>query len=185
MINKTLQLLDQRRSHRAYKEDLLTNEQIEALIHAGISSPSANNHQPWHFTVVKNQKLLDELNQEACDNIMQLPEASRNARFVNPDFHIFYHAPMVIFISCLNQPSKKLDCGIAVQSIAIAAESMGLGSVILGLPNFAFTGEKKEAFEQALRFPVNYQFAIAIAVGHPDDEKEAPIRDLQKVSCVD
>lgn len=185
MINKTLELLDQRRSHRAYKKIPLTDEQIDALVYAGISSPSANNHQPWHFTVVKNQELLNEINQEACNNVMRLPEASRNARFVDPDFHIFYHAPAVIFISAINQPGKKLDCGIAVQSIAIAAQSLGLGSVILGLPNFAFQGDKKEAFEKALHFPNNYEFAIAIAVGHPDDEKDAPVRDYQKISFVD
>lgn len=184
MDNKVLHILDTRRSHRAYKEQALTREQLDALVYAGISSPSANNHQPWHFTVVQDQDLLDRINQEACNYVNTLPEASRNPRFADPDFHIFYHAPAVIFISTNDQPRKLLDCGIAVQSIAIAAEALGLGSVILGLPMFAFSGEKKQAFEQALHFPDGHVFAIAIAVGYPKDTKEPPIRDLNKVSFV-
>lgn len=184
MDNKVLHILDTRRSHRAYRQQTLSREQLDALVYAGLSSPSANNHQPWHFSVVQNQELLNRINQEACKNVNKLPEASRNPRFADPDFHIFYHAPAVIFISATDQHRKLLDCGIAVQSIAIAAMSLGLGSVILGLPMFAFSGERRQEFELALQFPEGHGFAIAIAVGYPADTKEAPIRDLNKVSFI-
>lgn len=184
MDNKVLHILDSRRSHRAYTQQALSREELDALVYAGISSPSANNHQPWHFSVVQDQHLLDAIHQEACKNVSLLPEAARSARFADPDFHIFYHAPAVIFISAPEQPRKLLDCGIAVQSIAIAAQSLGLGSVILGLPLFAFSGNLKETFENALQFPEGHCFAIAIAVGHPMDTKEPPHRDLGKVSFI-
>jgi len=182
--NKVLHLLDTRRSHRAYQPKPLTREQLDALAMAGISSPSANNLQPWHFSVVQDQDLLNRINREACNQVNLLPEAARNRRFQDPDFHIFYHAPAVIFISTTQEHRKLLDCGIAVQSIAIAAESLGLGSVILGLPLFAFAGGLKAEFEQALHFPEGHSFAIAIAVGHPADTKEAPVRDRNKISYI-
>lgn len=184
MDNKVLHILDSRRSHRAYTQQALSREELDALVYAGISSPSANNHQPWHFSVVQDQHLLDAIHQEACKNVSLLPEAARSARFADPDFHIFYHAPAVIFISAPEQPRKLLDCGIAVQSIAIAAQSLGLGSVILGLPREAFVEEDKAPLEQALQFPEGYEYVIAIAIGTPDDEKKPHEMDKAKVSYI-
>ena len=60
---------------------------------------------------------------------------------------IFFAAPTVIFISGeKGWKWSKLDAGIAVQTIALAAHSLGLGSVILGLPKFAFAGSKSRIF---------------------------------------
>jgi nitroreductase len=182
MQNDVIRTLSKRRSHRAYKAEQLTSQQLEILMTAAISSPSANNHQPWHFSAVQDQALLNLINQEAHKTALTLPEASRSPRFANQDFHVFYHAPTVIFIS--SNEKKELDCGIAVISIALAAESIGLGSVILGLPGLAFQGSAKPELERALQFPKGYSFSIAIAVGYPDDEKEPPVRDQRKVSIV-
>jgi nitroreductase len=66
-----------------------------------------------------------------------------------------------------------VDCGIAVQTIALAAHSIGLGSVILGLPDAAFRGEKAEYFNKLLKFPDKFKFVVAIAIGVPTATKEA------------
>ena len=182
MQNEVLRTLSNRRSHRAYKAEQLSAEQLETLMTAAISSPSANNHQPWHFSVVQDQALLNLINRESHKTALTLPESSRSPRFASQDFHVFYHAPTVIFIS--SNEKKLLDCGIAVISIALAAESIGLGSVILGLPGLAFQGGAKSELERVLHFPEGYSFSIAIAVGFPDDEKGPPVRDQQKVSII-
>ena len=62
-------------------------------------------------------------------------------------------------------------------NIALAAHSLGLGSVILGLPDAAFNGPRENYFNKLLKFPENYEFAVAIAIGVPDAAKEAhPIK---------
>ena len=43
-----------RRSVRKYKDIPVTDEQIEELLHAAMSGPSACNKTPWEFYVVKN-----------------------------------------------------------------------------------------------------------------------------------
>jgi nitroreductase len=60
-----------------------------------------------------------------------------------------------------------------VQNIALAAHSLGLGSVILGLPDAAFTGSRGDHFNKLLKFPENHVFAVAIAIGVPNATKEA------------
>ena len=65
-----------------------------------------------------------------------------------------------------------------MQTIALAAESIGLGSVILGLPREAFLSDRKEELEKKLQFPEGHVFQIAIAVGVPaDDKAEHPMHE--------
>ena len=186
ITNETLQLISARRSHRAYAQTPLTQEQIDALLKAAVESPSAVNRQPWHFTVVRNQQLLDEMNRAVWDEMMKRNPDKRSPRFADGSFHVFYHAPAVIFISGMpDNHYTPIDGGIAVENIALAAESMGLGSVILGMPRDAFQHEKADAFRRALHFPEGWDFVIAIAVGVPADTKDAhPVKE-ERISFVD
>ena len=186
MTNETLSLISARRSHRAYAPTPLTQEQIDALLKAAVESPSAVNRQPWHFTVVRNQQLLDELNQAVWEQMMKRNPEKRSPRFADKDFHVFYHAPCVIVISGMPDfHYTPIDGGIAVENIALAAESLGLGSVILGMPRDAFAGDRADEFKKALHLPEGWDFVIAIAVGVPADTKEAhPVKE-DRISFVD
>lgn len=186
MRNETLNLISSRRSHRAYEKTPLTKEQLDALLQAAVESPSAVNRQPWHFTVVRDQALLDAWNRAVWEQMMKRDPDRRSSRFADPDFHVFYHAPTVIVLSGMpDNHYTHIDCGIAVENIALAAESMGLGSVILGMPRDAFLGDRADEFRQALRFPEGWDFVIAIAVGVPADTKGPhPVKE-DRISFVD
>ena len=97
MIPETLQLIASRRSHRAYAPTPLTQQQLDALLKAAVESPSAVNRQPWHFTVVRNQRLLDEINRATREQMMKKLPEQRSPRFADSQYHVFYHAPTVIF----------------------------------------------------------------------------------------
>jgi len=179
MSNAVLETIAARRSHRAYESTPVSQEHIDLMLKAFVESPSAVNKQPWHISVVRNQQLLDEMNNAIRQEVMKRSAGDRSPRFADDAFHVFYHAPLVFFLS--GDPDWRysaLDCGIAVQNIALAAESLGLGSVILGMPRDAFIGEQAAAFEEKLGFLPGEKFMIAIAVGHPADTKAAhPILD--------
>ena len=186
ITNETLQLISARRSHRAYAQTPLSQEQIDALLKAAVESPSAVNRQPWHFTVVRNQALLDEMSAAVRETAMKRDPEKRSPRFADDHFHVFYHAPAVIFISGQpGNPYTPIDAGIAVENIALAAESLGLGTVILGMPRDAFAGDKADDFRKALCFPEGWDFVIAIAVGAPADTKDAHPIGENKISFVD
>lgn len=186
MSNETLRLISARRSHRAYESAPITEEQLNAILKAAVESPSAVNRQPWHFTVVRNQNLLEEMNKAIWEQMMKRDPVKRSPRFADSKFNVFYHAPTVIFISGMpDNPYTPIDGGIAVENIALAAESIGLGSVILGMPKDAFAGEKADTFRQALHFPAGWDFVIAIAIGVPADTKDAHIVKEDRISFVD
>ncbi|MCL2058074.1 MAG: nitroreductase [Oscillospiraceae bacterium] len=176
MSNPVLAAIADRRSNRAYKKDPLTKEQLDAILLAAVQSPSARNAQPWHFTVVQDGAILAEINAESSKNL-------------NRDVgDIFYGAPAVIFIAAnVNGPTPKwarLDCGIAVQNIALAAHSLGLGSVILGMPDAAFTGPRADYFNKLLKFPDTYEFAVAISIGAATDTKGAHPVEPNKIAYI-
>lgn len=184
-MNEVLSTIAARRSHRAYAPTQLTQEQIDILLKAGMDSPSAVNRQPWHFTVVQDQNLLSDINRAVWEETMKADPENRSPRFRDPEFDVFYHAPTVIFISCDQENSwAVLDSGIACQNICLAAESIGLGTVILGMPRAAFKNEKADDFRKALLFPENHDFAIAVAVGTPTDDKPAHLPAKDRISYV-
>lgn len=161
-MNEVLNAIEQRRSVRGYEDRALTQEQIDALVKAALESPSARNAQPWHFSFVTDQALLAQINAEILKNSGLT------------DREIFYGAPLCVFLSADRENSwGPVDCGIAVENLALAAHGLGLGSVILGMPRAAFAGQRRAEFEQALKIPQTHDFVVAIAIGVPAMSKEA------------
>ena len=160
-MNEVLKAIEERRSIRGYEDRQLSSEEVQLLVKAALESPSARNAQPWHFSFVQNKQLIDEIDKEILKN------AGREGT-------IFYGAPLVIFISAdASNSFASVDSGIATQNLALAAHAMGLGTVILGMPRFAFEGENAQKFEAALKFPQGYKFQIALSVGYPTMTKDA------------
>ena len=163
-MNEVLNAIEKRSSTRGYTEQPLTTEELNTLITAGLQAPTAANKQEVHITVVKGDNpILAEI--EAEKNL------ERNIQ--NPPHNFYFEAPTVLLLSAdASFPWGKVDAGIAVENIALAAEGMGLGSLIIGCIKGALSGEKKDYFASALKLPEGYDFEIAIALGHKAITKE-------------
>ena len=176
-----LQAISDRRSHRVYREEQLPEDVLSAILRAGLESPSARNHQPWHFSVVQDAALIQEVHDEAA----KVMGKDGSPRFADPGFQIFYHAPTVIFIFGEKDFGwTQVDCGIAVENMALAAEVLGVGSVILGLPKPAFMGGKADELRTKLQCPEGYDFVIALALGYATDTKAPHDLREEKISRV-
>lgn len=176
MENAVLSAILNRRSIRAYKPEQITDEQLEAILNAGLAAPSARNSQPWHFTAVQNQEMLTRINEAFRTQMLKEADDAARAHFGSDAYSVFFHAPTVIFISCPPTAGMKYaetDTGIAIENMALAAYSLGLGSVILGMPRFAFEGPEGDALRSALSFPEGYDYCLSIAIGYPAATKEA------------
>ena len=176
-----LEAISNRRSHRAYKNEQLPEEVLRPILTAGLQSPSARNRQPWHFSVVQDAALIQEVHDEAA----KVMGKNGSPRFADPDFQIFYHAPTVIFIFGEKDfPWTQVDCGIAVENMALAAEGLGIGSIILGLPMPAFKGDQADRLRTKLQCPEGYDFVIAIALGYAEDMKDPHGLREEKISRI-
>lgn len=153
-----------RSSTRGYTTEPLTEEELDALIHAGLQAPTAANRQEIHFTVLKgDHPLLQEIEDEK----------NRLRDLSNLPHNFYYEAPTVVILSGdRNFRWSFLDAGIAVENMALMAEELGLGNLIIGCIFDALRGEKRAYFEEVLQFPENYEYEIAIAFGHKATEKK-------------
>ena len=116
----------------------------------------------------------DQLTEESLSAILKAGLESPSARNQQPWNFTVVYAPTVIFIFGENDfPWTQVDCGIAVENMALAAEGLGIGSVILGLPKPAFNGDKADELRAKLQCPEGYDFVVALALGYATDTKNA------------
>ncbi len=186
MVNKVLETIQSRSSIRAYQSKPLTKEQIQILTDAALASPSSMNRQPYQFIVVKNKALIQEWEQAAVDYFTEIGDSATRERLKSRNNKVFYNAPCVIVVAIENKGTYPLiDAGIAVQNIALAAKSIGLDSVILGLPSVVFAGENAAMWRKRLKLSEDHKYGIGIAVGYAAMEKFPHKPDPSKVSTIE
>lgn len=150
--------LQKRRSVRKYTTEPVSAEQINELMHAAMSGPSACNIRPWEFFAVSNPDTLSEL--RAAARYTKIP------------------APLAIVV-CGNL-TKALprelaeywiqDCSAATENILLAALEMGLGSVWCGIHP---QPKAVENVKRILNLNENQIPLNIIFLGHPDEQPEA------------
>ena len=171
-MSEVLSVLEKRSSTRGYTDQKLTKEELDILIRAGLQAPTAANRQEIHITVVDGSNPI-------LTEIEDVKNAERGIQ--NPPHNFYFEAPTVLILSAEKAFSwGGVDAGIAVENIALAAEAMGLGNLIIGCIKGALTGEKRDYFANALKFPEGYEFEIAIAVGHKAVTKEPHEYSVEK-----
>lgn len=172
-----------RRSVREYAPRPVDKETIDRLIEAAVAAPSAVNEQPWTFTVVRDQALLDRLSQAAKVHMLAQPHSARfHDHLSDPKFQIFYHAPALILISAAKQgPWIVEDCALAAENLMLAAHAAGLGSCWIG---FAQGYLATPAGKQALGLPDPWVPVAPIIVGHPKAAPPAVPRNKPEVRWV-
>ena len=162
--------ITRRRTIREYTAAAVEEQTIRALIDAAVHAPSAVNQQPWTFTVVRDQNVLDRVSRDAKSHMLaslaDSPDADRfRSRLSDPGFQIFYHAPVLILISASsNGPWIVEDCALAAENLMLAACASGLGSGWIG---FAQGYLNTPAGKQELGLPAAWVPVAPIIVGHP------------------
>lgn len=167
MQNDTIKSIMNRRSTRKYKEAQITEEQLQMILDAGIQAPSANNSQPWHFTVVQSRDMINNISEKAKEVMLQ----SDNESIVNygkSNVNIFYNSPTVIVVSGKKDVSSSLvDCSASIENMLIAAQSIGLGSLWVGFSKFFFTLSSEV---KKLNIPDGYEPLYSVAIGYKEDD---------------
>jgi nitroreductase len=159
-----------RRSVREYTAEPVSEAVLLSLIDAAVAAPSAVNQQPWTFTVVRDQTVLGRISRDAKSHMLSTMGAGGHAeRFramlSDPNFHIFYHAPVLILISGTAEDLWKAeDCALAAENLMLAAYVAGLGSCWIG---FAQSFLNSPDGKKHLDLPPNQSPVAPIIVGHP------------------
>jgi len=183
-MNETLKNITQRYTCRDFNDTPLTEQQLESLVSAALSSPSAMNLQPWHVIVVTDKALVDELNAEGMSILRENEDQSMYERMMSRGGKMFYNAPCLFLVLSDGSKYAMLDSGILCQNVVLAAESLGLGTCIVGMAGVPLNGPKAEEYQKRLNFPEGYTFAIGILVGGINSGKDPHEHERSKVSYI-
>lgn len=164
-MNQVIENILSRRSVRSFTEEKLTREQIEILLEVARYAPSGANKQSWKFTAILNQNIIEEL----ISTIGTVTERTN---------YSFYNGTALIIPSNLRDSKwGQDDNACAMENIALAAHSMGLGSLWINQLHGICDHPEIRALLSKLEIPeehIIYGFAV---LGYP---ATSPKKDVEK-----
>ena len=199
-----IEVVKGRRSIRRFLPDPVPEEDIKEIIRIGTLAPSAGNKQDWRILAVVNQELKNRMKDEVQKKLYSIAE---HAGEKNPESYsnrhssiLFADAPVALVV--LTRPYRgKMDelmgvCGYVeaeidylrmrpdiqtiggfVQTILLAAYSLGYGSCWMVAPNTA-----RHELEKLLKVEQPWSIAAIVAVGRP--VKEPASKEVKPLSEV-
>ncbi|MBI4676236.1 MAG: nitroreductase family protein [Elusimicrobia bacterium] len=163
-----------RQSVRSYKPDSIPQDTLQRVLEAFQAAPSWANVQPWELILVSDPGLKAELQATLSEK--------------NPGRAAIVEAPIVAAAVGIEGKSgfykgqastprgdwMFFDLGIATEHLALAAASEGLGTVHVGLFDFAKAGE-------ILGVPAGRSVVELIPLGYPaKTPSRVPRKDLKE-----
>ncbi len=134
-------------SEKAYISEPITVQQLDLILKCGIKAPSGKNIQPWKFTVIKDETTMKEIIKDVVPgNVLIIVSGIVTENGTTPDF----------------------DCGLATESMFVAAHSVGLGARIYSGPA-GIINSNKELFQ----IPSGYMAVVALRIGNIDKSVDA------------
>jgi nitroreductase len=186
IVNKTLKIIKQRRSIRSFKDEQIREEELQAVLEAGLYAPNAGD-QAWHFTVIQNKELLDRLNLAAKEAAKQLDIEHLRELANNEKFDCLYGAPTLIIVSGNEHAPVPLeaDCAAATQNLLLAAESIGLGSCWIFFVLLAFYSLQGFELQKELKIPEGYKPYSSAVLGYKKAAVvNVPDRKPNLITCI-
>lgn len=182
-MNAVVDMIKKRCSIRSFTDEPLTQEELQALIDVGLAAPSGANLQNWHFSFVTDKKIVGEIEKYLVDRVFAGDNEFVKKLIESRNRKIFFNAAVVVFLSTKGGESL-VDAGAAIENIVLAAESMGLGSCVLGGCRDAFNLERGDYFKKLVKMPEGYEFAVGAAIGHPAMTGTPHERLMEKVTVL-
>jgi nitroreductase len=144
-----------RRSIRRYTTEPVSDADIETILRAAMAAPSAGNQQVWRFVVVRDPEVR-----------MRLSEVSQFSGMLA-------EAPVGIVVCADTREERKIgywpqDCSAAIENALLAAHSMGLGAVWLGVHPVA---ERTASVAEIVGLPEGVAPLSILSIGHPAEER--------------
>lgn len=172
-MNEVIKTINNHKSIRKFKNIPLTEEQLDVIIHAAQMAPTSAHLQPYTIIGITDDQLKEKIALQ-----------SGNAETINSCCYLFiFCADLYRITETASQEEKEkmqdnlsfdyfsktsiVSAGIALQNANLAAESMGLGAVIIGgiaraLPDL----------DEWLQLPSHVIPLVGLAIGVPAEFPE-------------
>jgi nitroreductase len=181
--------IGERRSIRKFKDELLSEKQIEQLLEAARRAPSGCNAQPWRFVIVKNKQIKKKLRQASfdqkfveeapvvivcCGDLLSWKSTRERTQELSEKGNI------ELSDECETALNDRIDRAVAAEiheripstllNVAIAIEHIVLEAVELGLGSCWVRLFDENRIKKLLNLPDHVCVVALLPVGVPDEE---------------
>ena len=148
-MNEALKNIMSRRSVKAYKPEMPSQELIDQVVEAGTHAPTGMNRQSPIIIEVTDKAVRDKL-------------SKMNADVMGAKIDPFYGAPVVLVVLAdKSVGTYKYDGSLVMENLMLAANAVGLGSCWIHRAKEVFDSEEGKELKKQWGVPEEY-----IGVGH-------------------
>lgn len=165
-----IDIVNKRRSIRAYKSDPVEAEKVSFVLDAARKAPSWENMQCWRFMVIYSEEKRRTITSAYLTS--------------NPGVKALLQAPMIIVL-CANPDQSgywegkdfyMLDAGLAMEHLVLAATDQGLATCWQGAFN-------EEIVRKVLGIPDGIKVIALTPLGYPDQERNPrPRKGMEEIA---
>ncbi|MDL2229072.1 nitroreductase family protein [Treponema sp. OttesenSCG-928-L16] len=174
-MNEIILNMIERRSIRKFKPDQIPDDELNAILQAGLYAPCAGGRQSTIIVVCRNNEInckLGRINRsfyqgristESSYISKEHPSIADDAKLTDG----FYGAPVVL---TLFGPKNFLyttpDCCVAAENIMLAAHSLGIGSCMVMRAEDSFASELGQGLQKEWGIDEHYEARVHVVLGY-------------------
>lgn len=174
-MNEALQNLLTRRACRAFKNEQIKPEELDAILEAGQYAPTGMGKQSPIIVVIQDPEKIREI------------EKLNSAVMGNADGYPFYGAPtLIVVFGDTGLPFGVADGNLVIGNLLNAANAVGVDSCYIWRANEVFASERGQALKKEWNIPDSYAGIgnVILGYGTPGGKKEASLRKADYVRRV-
>lgn len=174
-MNETLKVLENRRSCRSFKPEMIKEEELNAIIKAGTYAATG---------MGKQSPIIIAVTDKACRDA--IAEENRKIGGWKEDFDPFYGAPVILIVLAdKNVPTYIYDGSLVLGNLMNAAESLGVGSIWIHRAKEEFESDFGKEILKKLGISGDYEGIGHCALGYAAEQSKAGVpRKENYVYCV-
>jgi len=149
-MNSFAELVKTRRSTRKYTDQLLSPEQVELILKAGLMSPSSKRGTPWQFLVIEDKEMLKKLAASKPHGAGYLEGCA---------------LAIIVMANVMESEAWIEDTSIASIMMQLQAEDLGIGSCWCQIRGRVTEDEMDSAQYIRGLFDIPYQLEVLSVIG--------------------
>jgi len=156
-MNDTIRTILNRRTERSFSEKRVDDTDLTKILDCARWAPSGSNQQPWHFVVIRDKHLINDISEVIKNEFNELLQAFPNKKYCRNiagyERYLSFIKQAPVLIAVLGKPYQSyfqqlvektpyefkpqdindvypasLSIGASIQNMLLAAESLGYSS---------------------------------------------------------
>lgn len=168
-MNEIIKAMLERRSIRKFKSDMVSKDDINKIIEAGLYAANGMGRQAVITVAVTNKELRDKI-----------AEDNRKIGGWDKGFDPFYGAPVILIVLAEKDWRNKVyDGSLVIGNMMLAAHSLGLGSIWIHRAKEEFETEEYKKLLKDIGVQGEWEGIGHCAIGYIDGDipKPAPRKE--------